>query len=532
MVKRRVVRRVEGRRTVAGSSSGGMSLDDRPLALRLSQDGKRLLATIPYGIVIFDLRDGSVVRRLELKIPHPTVAEDADGGLWIGGTHLHRGSSWGDQVEKVGSRLGGFVDRVALVHPFMLCGVGSTGEMLYELEKDEVTHRRKVSERTVHDLVATPDARAVFADGTQTAWVVDPAHPSGYAQIKLKATSQTPVRAEGIVKLAVSQSAYLVLASRDGAVAWTKPDLRIAQERIPEERGARRPPLDIAVDKTHIYVLRGAGQLQRFLIRAPKPPQARKKPGAGGRPKPAEQEAPPALAEVCRLSRPARCLLLAGEGEERKLILGGSHADGMLGRIWETPLAKLEWEELALGARTLVEPEPEPTGKTTPDFTAKRSKFSGPALSSIKVDDIIGSKVKVWATTSTGPVLDRPTLAKPALDDLLPGDALILAAMIRMKEGTARPALLLWPGVPEGKSILEPQWLTWGDKPAGWMVLDTPEIREQRWDRSSLFPMQVALALVPDGAPGLRERLPKRWLDPEGFAALALECKKAMKVLW
>jgi hypothetical protein len=59
----------------------------------------------------------------------------------------------------------------------------------------------------------------------------------------------------------------------------------------------------------------------------------------------------------------------------------------------------------------------------------------------------------------------------------------------------------------------------------------TPEIRSQRWKRSDLFPMQVAIRKLPE-IPGKRDRIPKSWVDPELFEALAKECKKLLKVLW
>ena len=105
--------------------------------------------------------------------------------------------------------------------------------------------------------------------------------------------------------------------------------------------------------------------------------------------------------------------------------------------------------------------------------------------------------------------------------------------MIRLHEGTARPALLLWPGVADDeREPQSPQWLTWGDEPRGWMPLRTPDIRAQGWSRRDVFPMQIALPRAVPELAGHRAPLPDRWVDAELFAALGRECKKLLKVLW
>jgi hypothetical protein len=134
-------------------------------------------------------------------------------------------------------------------------------------------------------------------------------------------------------------------------------------------------------------------------------------------------------------------------------------------------------------------------------------------------------------THGHGALLERPVTRRPAAD-LLPGDALLLPAMIRPREGTARPALLLWPGTPDPhREPPEPQWLVWGDNPRGWVPLETPQIRAQGWSRADLFPMQIAVLGVPTIA-GNRQPIPEKWVDPDLFHALARECKKLLKVLW
>ena len=237
-------------------------------------------------------------------------------------------------------------------------------------------------------------------------------------------------------------------------------------------------------------------------------------------------------AEQCRLRRLATCIAI---GEDGQLVLAGPHADDQLGRLWREDPGALTWEPLPLGQRTLVEPEPAPLegeAKVMPSFVATRSKPSGEPITAIKVDDVLAGAPGLWVTKPSGTLLERP--AHPAADaDVLPGDAVILPAMVRMHEGTARPALLLWPGVADDdREPMDPQWLIWGDRPRGWMPLRTPEIRAQGWSRRDVFPLQIALPREPPALPGHRTPLPSRWVDAELFAALGRECKKLLKVIW
>ena len=167
-----------------------------------------------------------------------------------------------------------------------------------------------------------------------------------------------------------------------------------------------------------------------------------------------------------------------------------------------------------------------------PDFTLTRSKLTGPPLAELKVDAVLGSDTQaVFVTHGHGSLLERPVLRRAAAE-VLPADALLLPAMLRPREGTARPGLLLWPGTHDPhREPPEPQWLVWGDNPRGWMPLETPQIRAQGWSRTDLFPMQIALMSAPTVA-GNRAALPEKWVDPELFQALARECKKLLKVIW
>ena len=382
-------------------------------------------------------------------------------------------------------------------------------------------------------LVATPDERALWADGTQSAWLIDPAHPQGYTQIHFRSTSEVEVHTEGITRIGLSTTGRCILAARDGGVAWTTADMRIAKERFLAESGRSAQPLDVAGDERWVYVLRGRGLLQRFLIDQPKPKKKEERPGrARAKPTLDEEEEPLPEALSCRLSRPAECMTLAVDAEgNKKLVFGGSTADGYLGRAWTEDPERLEWSELRLGKRQLVDPADEP-GSQAPSFTPTKSKLEGSPVRDLKVDEVISGKTPYWSSTDHGVLLDRPAVAAGAAE-ILPGDSLLLPAMIRFKEGTARPAILVWPGVAdERREVPRPIWLTWGDQSAGWVVLETLDIRKQRWSRSDLFPLQVALASTPPEAPGRRFRIPERWADPEAFAALARECKKLLKVLW
>lgn len=524
-----------GRRTVAGRSTAPVvNLDDHPLALAVSRDGKRVLVTLPYDIWIASAHTLEVERTIPLESPRPSVFEGEEGVLWIGGQHLYRSTLLSTTATKHGSKLGGFVDHVCQLRSRLLCGAGSQGEVLWDVVKEDVVHRRKVAEHTVLALVPTADGRVVWAGGESHAWVIDPDHPSGYTKLKLKHTSPdaASVASEAIVALGITPDGGCVLAARDGAVAWTNRGLRLVTERHLRSDGTSQRPLAIACDATHVYVLRPAGVLHRFLLAQPKPEPTRDAAKKGG---PRGKEPEPELlpeAEQCRLRRLATCIAIGDDGQ---LVLAGPHADDQLGRLWREDPTALTWEPLPLGQRTLVEPEPPaPEGevKVVPSFVATRSKPSGEPITAIKVDDVLAGAPALWVTRPSGTLLERP--AHPVAEaDVLPGDAVILPAMVRMHEGTARPALLLWPGVADDeREPMGPQWLVWGDRPRGWMPLRTPEIRAQGWSRRDVFPLQIALPREPPPLPGHRAPLPPRWVDAELFVALGRECKKLLKVLW
>jgi hypothetical protein len=508
-----------GQRTIAGTkpAAAAVALDDRPLAIHLSRDGKHLIVPVPYEVWILHFASLDVERTIPLPSAEPSVFEASkDGALWIGGHHLHYGSVFATTVTKVGTKLADFVDRVCVVRPGLLCGVGHQGEVLWDIEKETPVHRRKISEHPVLGLVAV-DGRAVWADGSQHAWVIDPAAPSGYMQMKLRTTSQAEVEAEGIIALGLTSTGRCILAARDGGVGWTGRGLRFEAERFPKLSLRAATPLAVAGDERWVYVLRPRGLLQRFLIEQPKPP-------------PGEEDSfePLPAAEETRLEWPAEAMLLHTSG----LVFGGPQADGTLGRLWRVAPSALTWQTIKLGARTLVEPKPAEAVDNRPNFTPTRSKLTGPPLAELKVDAVLGADTtSVLVTHAHGALLERPVVRRPA-GEVLPGDALLLPAMVRAREGTARPALVLWPGTPDAhREPPEPQWLVWGDNPRGWMPLETPHIRAQGWSRADLFPMQLAVATSPSVA-GNRQPIPEKWVDPELFQALARECKKLLKVIW
>jgi hypothetical protein len=511
------------RRTVAGATAGSATLDDRPLEIIAARDGKRVLVVLPYEVWAVNAETLEVEKTIELPSARPSVFEAEDAVLWLGGQHLHRGSLFTGAATKVGTKLGGVVDRVCLVRPTLLCGVGTNGEILWDVEQETDVHRRKTGEREVCGLVATPDGRSVFADGSSQTWVIDPDHASGYMKLRLRNTSDAEVFEEGIVVVGMTTRGATILAARDGAVGWTNRALRLVDEKVPREEATTA--LAVTGDEQWIYVLRPAGVLHRFLIAQPEID-----------PKAKEEPEPLPEAQTTKLDRLATCMTMVGE----QLVMAGPQYDDQLGRLWKCSPEALEWKPLRVGVRRL-QPEvaaSETEAKKAPDFTPTRSKIKGPPIATIKVDDVLAGKPAFWVTRSQGTILERP-VATLAPQDVLSGDTLLLPAMFRFHEGTARPGLVLWPGITEGQARrngVKPQlaiaWLTWGDDPRGWIPLDTPSIRRQGWSRREVFPLQTTLARRPPDAPGRRPRIPDAWVDPELFSALVKECKKLLKIVW
>jgi len=516
---RRVVSKGTGRSTATGQGSTvAASLDDRPLFLRLSADHKRLIVVLPYEVWILHAGSLDIEKAIELPFASPSVFEgDDEGTLWIGGQHLRKGSLFASATTKVGTKLGGVVDWICLVRPRLLCGVGPQGEVLWNSERESEDHRRKTSEHLVYGLVASPDGRAVWADGSPHAWVIDPDHASGYMKLKLRRSSPASVESEGIVALGTSIDGRTLLAARDGAVAWSNRALRIVGERFPRLDGLATP-LAIAADAQWVYVLRPGAVLQRFLIEQPEPDNQ-------------DPEAQLPEAQTARLSRLATCIAAGPDGS---LYLAGPQSDDQLGRLWREDPNEIAWEVLRLGQRPLVDEPPESAEAEPPkkpDFTPIRSKLRAAPISDLKVDDVLSGTPPFWVTRDHGTILERRTdILEPA--DVLPGDAILLPAMFRLQGGVARPGLVVWPGAPDDRELPPIEWLTWGDKPRGWLPLQTPALREQGWPRREVFPLQLALAHPPPTVAGQRPKIPRKWDDRELFDALARECKKLLKVLW
>ncbi len=497
-----------------GGGNESIALDDRPVGIWMGRDGKRILVSLPYELWIVNTSTKEVERTIELTAPAPRPFEAEDGGVWIGGPHLFRASMFNVVATKIGTRLGGFVERVGLIRPSLLCGVGPTGEVLWDTEEEEALHRRRTSEREVTGLEVAPDGRAVFADGSSTAWIIDPDHPAGYKKLKLHGTSNANVPAEGVVALGTSTEGRCLLGARDGAVAWTNRALRLEGEVFPHMNG-RRAPLDLTGDRRWIYVLRPGGVLQRFLLSQPEPTDEEPEPD------------PLPEAQQTRVERGPTTMVMAPGGT---LWMAGGTDHSQLGRLWPTSVEALEWSNVRLGTRTLEDDAP-PEGVRTPSFVTTRSKFTGRPLAEVKVDEVLSGDFPFLVTHGYGSLLERP-VARVAPNKVLPGDTVLLPAMVRFHEGTARPAILMRPGSVHDDRPVDLSWLAWGDEPRGWVPLRTPEIRNQGWSRRAVFPLQVALPTAPPGLAGHRCSIPERWTDADLFAAMARECKKLLKVLW
>ena len=438
------------------------SLDDDPLEIVRSRDGKRLFVILPYEIWLLDARTLSVQRSIELSSSRPSLAEDADGVLWIGGQHLFRASLWTTALDKIGARLGGYVDRVALLRPGLLCGVGHHGELLWDTESNKEIYRRKAREHHIFGLLPTLDERGLWCDGGESSWLINPARTSGYTQLRIPTTSAHAVESEGVVAIGQTNRGRCVLGARDGGIAWTHADLRLATERFPRASDDANWPLSLGGDERWIYVLRNRGLLQRFRIEDPRPQKRSDDRRRLGRlPTPAEDEPPPdPPAQQCRLDAPTSCMTLLGENGQTRLVIGGPRADGHLGRLWLVDPSTLDWSDLGLGKRELV-PEPEATTPTAPSFVATRTRSKAPPLAKLKVDDVIGGEIPFWLIRDHANIADQPIM-QAAADSILPADALLLPAMLRLASGTTRPGLVVLSATTTvSGDVPKPRCLTW-----------------------------------------------------------------------
>ena len=76
-----VKRTSTGQRTIAGSKAADVAnLDDRPLSIVLSRDGKHLIVPLPYEVWIVNLATLEVERSIESTNPEPSVCEGMKDG--------------------------------------------------------------------------------------------------------------------------------------------------------------------------------------------------------------------------------------------------------------------------------------------------------------------------------------------------------------------------------------------------------------------------------------------------------------------
>jgi hypothetical protein len=521
------------------------SLLDAPVfELVLSGDGKRVYALQPFEVSVLHAKTLELIRSIEVPNEVPSVAETEDGELLIGGHHLYRVAPLAGRAQKAGARLGGWVDRVAMLRGDQLIGVGQSGEILWTLGKSAFDHQRAQTHTKIAGPLVLPNQHAVFADGGSSAWILDPAHPEGYTQLHLKRTSVTSEPGERIVALHTDPRGRIALAAADGAVAITTDRLTISREfcpRAPVMSAAispwERAALAIANDERWLYVLRPGGEIHRFLLQQPARPKESPaaRPGAA-RVAPADPLPP---AQYAKLDASAEFFILLGsdEGENYQcpaLVAGRRGTDLELGYVSRLDLETLSWQGLTLRERPIVEVAPPPAPPAAPSFVVLRNKPKGPALKTLAVDDVLAADGPTWICAHQGPLLERATQVLAADIEILPGDTLVMAAMLKPANGLIRPALALWPAHPEDASQAEePTLLVWGDAPRGWFALNTLTLREQRWPRAEFFPCAVMLREVVRDPPGKRRPLPAHWqVNGEAFSNAAQECKRLLKVLW
>lgn len=542
------------RRRIMGQGSASakdptLALEDAPIGLTLSRDQKWIFVTIPYGLLILP-RDASMIeRRIELPHPHPVVSEAADHLLWIGGHHLFRVHAFSGKPQKFGSKLAGYVDQIQwLEADNRLFGVGTHGEILIDLEREETLFRRQQSRAAATAVVAYEKEQCVFSEAKRCAMIFDPSYTEGYTQLNFKTQSDWENPDHAITQVFPHSETRLILAAADGGVAWTGPSARIEKEYFPKTPQTKSGtatsapyfPLAVTSDERYIYVLRERGVLHRFLFAQPPATTTETRGKYGAR---KVQADPLPEAQRCRLGRPASAMTLIPGGSEEgstasTLVFGGPKADGYLGQCWRVEMDQLEWEGLSTSARPLPQAPPE-AAQGSPDFTPTKHKFEGSKLKeSLKVDEVINAKPGQWILSAgTSNLLERPIRVLDDPQNLRPADTLVLAAMFRTAQGQARPGAIIWPGQRSDsehpEKSLAIRVLIWGDDPRGWIEVDTPSLRAQRWNREELFPLQIALAkAAPEIQDSIRPAIPARWIDPDLFSALGQECRHKLEVLW
>ena len=177
-----------------------LALDDQPLAVFRSVDGRHLIVTLPYEVWVLDSKSLATQRVIPLTMARPSVAEGWEGTLWIAGQHLYRGSVQSTSATKIGTKLGGYVEHLCLVRDDLLCGVGSAGELLWDIDREApvqiinlrmvivgLSPKPRIPATEPVDAQAEPERSIeVFVDGTPTLFVNGKraANPSDFDAVK------------------------------------------------------------------------------------------------------------------------------------------------------------------------------------------------------------------------------------------------------------------------------------------------------------------------------------------------------------
>lgn len=530
------------RRIVAGNkarSEKGLGLDDCPFALIPSKDGKWVFALVPYGIRVLPASLSCVERSIDLPHPQPSLWEDEDHELWIGGHHLYKVHAFSGKPSKVGTKLSGWVDKiVGLERDKLLLGIGPQGEILLERSTLKEHFRRQHPHQGPFDVCALDSDKAMLCHGQSVGHLLDLNHLKGYTQLGFKDKDPWENPAQRIILSYHSPTHHperLFFAAQDASLAWTGQGLRLEASLYLPKPGRHTKPLAMFADRRWLYLLLQGGVLHRHLLTPPKLKNKEQDPRK--RAKVAQDPLP--AAQKTRLPKIATAML--GQSMDRStdpnlapettLQFASAQAKGQLGLVWNCKPEDLDWQNLELGARN----ETKAPQAQAPSFVPTRHRFEGEKLATgLSVDDILTGSPQQWVTGSqSNRIVDRSFKAIE-VPELMSLDSLVLPAMLRLANSDARPGWIYWSPSGETPSL---RYFVWGDNPRAWIELSTPELREQKWSRTEVFPLQVALRStglheLPQSADDRYERIPAAWKDAELFAAMAKECRQRLKVLW
>lgn len=534
------------RRIVAGTKARndkGLGLDDCPFALIPSKDGKWLFALVPYGIRVLPSDLSSVERSIDLPHPRPSLWEGDDHELWIGGHHLYKAHAFSGAPSKAGTKLSGWVDHiVGLQRDELLLGVGPQGEILVDRKSLQEHFRRQHPHPGPFDLCALASDKAMICHGQSVGHILDLNHLKGYTQIgfKDKDTWDNPAQ-----RLCLSyhnptcHPSRLFFAACDGSVAWTGQGMRLEASLYLAKPARHTKPLAMYADKRWLYLLLEGGVLHRHLLTPlklkKKDPDPRKRAKVAHDPLPGAQKTRlPKIATAMAGHTQAPNPDLnpdPNQAPDTCLQFGSGQAKGQLGLVWKVKPDELDWETLALGPRQ----QSSPPEARSPNFVATRHRFDAPKLSDrLTVDDILTGQSELWITGNQVSRVTERSIKALGADEVMPLDSLILPAMLRLANSDARPGWVYWEPHHDTASL---RYFVWGDNPRAWIELSTPDIRAQKWSRTDVFPLQVALrsdsiGSLPQCSDSRYAALPGAWMDPELFAAMAKECRQRLKVLW